>query len=193
MVLDLESEAMRGPGSIPTRGNISFSKFCNPNLHNIARSDSLGFKTKNPIIRNILTLLHQSQICVSKLGRHYNVSWRMSLVLPCSTNIDVDFCNVLFFNFCDPFVHVYVSKQECIPVGCVPPAAVAIRWGVCFSACWDKAPLAQTPQLPSWVWAWRPPWPDPSTSPLGVGLDTCKACWDTTPLLQGMLEYQPAP
>ena len=23
--------------------------------------------------------------------------------------------------------------------------------------------------------------PDPSTSPLGVGLKTCKACWDTTP------------
>ena len=43
-MLDLESE---GLGSIPTRGNI-FSKFYNPNLHNIARSDSLGFKTKNP-------------------------------------------------------------------------------------------------------------------------------------------------
>ena len=39
-MLDLESE---GPGSMPTRG-----KFYNPNLHNIARSDSLGFKTKNP-------------------------------------------------------------------------------------------------------------------------------------------------
>ena len=34
-----------------------------------------------------------------------------------------------------------------------------------------------------------PPQPDPSTSPLGVGLEelpprlteTCKACWDTTP------------
>ena len=26
-----------------------FSKFYNPNLHNIVRSDSLGFKTKNPI------------------------------------------------------------------------------------------------------------------------------------------------
>ena len=38
---------MRGPGSIPTWGNI-FSKFYNPNLHNIARSDRIGFKTKNP-------------------------------------------------------------------------------------------------------------------------------------------------
>ena len=46
IVLDLESEAIRGLDSIPTRGNI-FSKFYNPNLHNIARSDSLGFKTKN--------------------------------------------------------------------------------------------------------------------------------------------------
>ena len=34
---------------------------------------------------------------------------------------------------------------------------------------------------PPWMWAWRPPRPDPSTSPLGVGLETCKACWDTTP------------
>ena len=35
-----------------------------------------------------------------------------------------------------------------------------------------------------WVWAWRHPPPDPSASPLGVGLEiplgTCKACWDTT-------------
>ena len=34
---------------------------------------------------------------------------------------------------------------------------------------------------PPWVWAWRPPRPDPSTSLLGVGLETCNACWDTTP------------
>ena len=50
IVMDLESEAMKGPGSIPTRGNI-FSKFYTPNLHNIARSDRIGFKTKNPIIK----------------------------------------------------------------------------------------------------------------------------------------------
>ena len=28
-----------------------------------------------------------------------------------------------------------------------------------------------------------PPQPDPSTFPLGVGLDACKACWDTPPPL----------
>ena len=33
---------------------------------------------------------------------------------------------------------------------------------VCLSACWDTSPQ---------VWAWRPLWPDPSTSPLGVGLE----------------------
>ena len=45
-MLDLES---RGPGSIPTRGGVIFCfKFCNPNLHNIARSDRMRFKTKNP-------------------------------------------------------------------------------------------------------------------------------------------------
>ena len=42
-MLDLESE---GLGSIPTSGGVIFCfKFCNPNLHNIARSDRIRFKT----------------------------------------------------------------------------------------------------------------------------------------------------
>ena len=46
-MLDLES---RGPGSIPTKGGVIFCfKFYNPNVHNIARSDRIRFKTKNPI------------------------------------------------------------------------------------------------------------------------------------------------
>ena len=75
-------------------------------------------------------------------------------------------------------------KQECIPVGCVPPAAVAIMGegvGVCLSACWDTPPRCGPgdhsprcgPGDPPWLWAWRPPWvwawrpprPDPLTSP----------------------------
>ena len=117
--------------------------------------------------------------------------------------------------------HKSIFKLECIPVGCVPPASVAVCWegGVCLIACWDTRPTplgvglenpqvwawrppGQTPQPPpgcgpgdllarplnlppgvgletSWpdpstfpqVWAWRFP-PDPSTSPLGVGLET---------------------
>ena len=53
-------------------------------------------------------------------------------------------------------------------------------WGVCLSACWDR--LSSCGPDPPWVWAWRPP-PvrSPSTSPLGMGLETCMACWDTTP------------
>ena len=50
-MLDLES---RGPGSIPTRGGVIFCfKFYNPNLHNIARSDRIRFKTKNPIVGGV--------------------------------------------------------------------------------------------------------------------------------------------
>ena len=50
----------------------------------------------------------------------------------------------------------------------------------------------QIPSTSPWVSAWRPPWPDPpELPPPGVGLETCKACWDSTPspgdLLQGML------
>ena len=52
-------------------------------------------------------------------------------------------------------------KQECIPVGCVPPAA-----GVgCLPQCMLgyppgvglETPPGQTPQCLPWVWAWRPP------------------------------------
>ena len=46
-VLDLESEVMKGQVLFPMEVT-SFSKFYNPNLHIIARSDSLGFKTENP-------------------------------------------------------------------------------------------------------------------------------------------------
>ena len=53
-MLDLES---RGPDSIPTRGGVVFCfKFYNPNLHNIARSDGMRFKTKNPKDINTLSL-----------------------------------------------------------------------------------------------------------------------------------------
>ena len=38
-------------------------------------------------------------------------------------------------------------------------------------------PGPDPPQLPCWLWAWTR---SPSTSPLGVGLETCKVCWDTT-------------
>ena len=44
-MLELKS---RGPGSIPTGGGVIFCfKFYN--LHSIARSDRIRFKTKNPI------------------------------------------------------------------------------------------------------------------------------------------------
>ena len=66
---------------------------------------------------------------------------------------------------------------------------------------WRPSPPGCGAGDPPWVWAWRhpsgcgpgdhththlgvgleTPQPDPSTSPLGVGLETCKACWDTPP------------
>ena len=75
----------------------------------------------------------------------------------------------------------YIIQQECIQVGCIPPAAVAIM-GVFRSTSplgvgLDQIPLnfplgcgsgPDPPQLPPWVWAWTR---SPSTSPLGVGLD----------------------
>ena len=76
-------------------------------------------------------------------------------------------------------------KLECIPVGCVPPAAVVLVGGVWSWSPWisplgvglDLIPLnfplgwgpgSDPPEFPPWVWAriWSP-----SISPLGVGLD----------------------
>ena len=59
--------------------------------------------------------------------------------------------------------------------------------------CGPGDPPGQTPQLLPWVWAWRPPWPDPSTSHLGVGLETALARPVNFPPgpgdLKGMLGY----
>ena len=48
------------------------------------------------------------------------------------------------------------------------------RWCACLSACWDTHPLPQC----------GPGDPHPGAgleTPLGVGLETYNACWDTTP------------
>ena len=61
---------------------------------------------------------------------------------------------------------VHELKQECIPVGCILSAAVAICWWggrvVCLSECWDLPPLGSGPGPPGLglytplVWAWTP-------------------------------------
>ena len=84
------------------------------------------------------------------------------------------------------------------------------HWGVCLSACWYRhppppgvgleTPLPRSPSTsPLGVGLETPPQPDvlnfplgcgpgdpsparsPQLLPLDVGLETCKACWDTTP------------
>ena len=58
-----------------------------------------------------------------------------------------------------------------------PPGQIPLN----FSLGWGPGP--DPPQLLPWVWPWSPPPArSPWTSPLGVGLETCKACWYTTPL-----------
>ena len=102
----------------------------------------------------------------------------------------------------------FSSEQECIPLGCVPRTAVAVGGGwVCLSACWDRPPMGvgletppgQTPQLPPWMWAWRPPTARPLNFPPGCGSGNlqgmlgyhppyCNACWDTTPSVDRILD-----
>ena len=92
-------------------------------------------------------------------------------------------------------------KQECIPVGCVPPAAVAIPGGGgLYTPLGADPPREQTPPGSRHLqgWAWRPPLArSPSTYPLDVGLETPLARSPKLPPgcgsgnLQGMLGYHP--
>ena len=87
-----------------------------------------------------------------------------------------------------------ILKQECIPLGCVPPAAVAMGGGVCLSACSDTHTPGCGPGA-----AHTPPRPDPSTSPLDVGLEAPLARPLNFPPgcaprnLQSMLRYHTLP
>ena len=73
------------------------------------------------------------------------------------------------------------DKQECIPVGYVMSATVAVCWGVSTNPP-TRHPLDQEPPRA----APRHPWEQAAP---------CKACWDTTytpwNLLQGILGYHP--
>ena len=96
-------------------------------------------------------------------------------------------------------------KQECIPVGCISPTAVAFmgglhtspRAGTPQSSHPNQIPLnfplgcgpgPDPPQLPLGCGPGDPPPPPsgqiPLNFPLGVGLETCKACWDNTPPME---------
>ena len=115
-------------------------------------------------------------------------------------------------NFPQTFIYIfeinlssnYKFKQECIPVGCVLPAAVAIMGGSPHTQThtpgagtpWSRHPPgAGTP----WVWAWRPPprcgpgdpLARPLNIPLGCGPGNLQDMLGYTPpnLLQGMLGY----
>ena len=69
-----------------------------------------------------------------------------------------------------------IHQQECILVGCVPPAAVAVTERGVSTAPRSRHPLEQAPLR---VWAWRPPLARPLSFPLGCGPGN----------LQGMLGY----
>ena len=72
--------------------------------------------------------------------------------------------------------------QECIRVGCVPPAAVAVCWGGVSASVhagihpqvWAGDPPGCGPGTTPLVQAWRPPSPShtPQLPPPDVGLDT---------------------
>ena len=69
-------------------------------------------------------------------------------------------------------------QQECIPVGCVPSATVAVCFqGGPHTPLLEQAPpLEQTPPRAGTPWSRHPPGADPPRS----RPPCCKACWDTT-------------
>ena len=116
-------------------------------------------------------------ICVNgKLGLIYTYSQHHYIFVSGTFDLSDVTCKKRHRIALSPFLYCMkngdnddMCKQECIPVGCLPPSALAVGWGggVWLSACWD-------------------------TSPLGVG-------WESPPPgcgpgdLQGILGYHPSP
>ena len=184
--------------------NITFPQLClrtvttNPHLSVVSQTFVMGGVNLREIGVISVTVMNfpqefETNICVNK-------------ILPASTvkreTLIHFFCQVLKFKA------VKFRLTECIPIGWVPPAAEAVCWGGGLPQCMlgytpvrcgpgdppfqtlkfplglgleTPPPKARPLNFPPWVWALRPPRPDPSTSPQGVGLETCMACWDTTP------------
>ena len=137
---------------------------------------------------------HYSHLVVATKTRRQAGSTHSIRILSCCNCID--FASIKRGGMVD----IFIPQQECIPVRCVPPTVVAVCWGDLPQCMLGYPPPRCGPGDPPGcgpgetclkVWTWRPPRPHPSTSPLGVGLETCKACWDTTLPgdLQGMLGY----
>ena len=117
---------------------------------------------------------------------------------------------ILIFSLTDhlsfvKFMTKSISKQECIPVDAFSqqwPSAGGRGLPQCMLAYTHPLDLSLEPPSP-WVWAWRPPQPDPSTSlwvwawrpppparplnfPLGVSLETPQPDPSTCPLGVGL-------
>ena len=100
---------------------------------------------------------------------------------------------------CQPIIRQYLSKN-CMKTRMhssrmrTARSSSHLLRGACHSACWDTYH-----PLPTDVGLETPPGQTPQLSPLGVGLETCNACWNTTsnpPVdrnLQCMLGYHPHP
>ena len=78
------------------------------------------------------------------------------------------------------------SKQECIPVGCVPSAAVGIGgWeGVCLGrrGCLPRGGVCPGDVSPSMHWVRVSAWGGGGVSQHALGGDVyLSACWDTHP------------
>ena len=74
-------------------------------------------------------------------------------------------------------------RQECIPVGCIPPAAVAVRGGLHQAHPREQTPRSRPPR-PATLWEQAPPWDSTHTPSCCKACwdTTCDACWDSTPL-----------
>ena len=99
---------------------------------------------------------------------------------------------VRYWRISGPTKRADIRKQECIPVGCVLPAAVAVGEGLpqCMlgypPVCGPGDPPMCGPGDPPWVWSWQDPptqvwsWQDPPR---------CGPGDPPGDLLQGMLGY----
>ena len=103
-------------------------------------------------------------------------TWHSPLLDPLLTGEQISFwareCKIKRIFFILKWTRMHSSRMR------TARSSSRLLWG-CLPQCMLGYPPECGPGDPLGV-GLRPPRPGPSTSPLGVGLEICKACWDTT-------------
>ena len=134
--------------------NITFPQLC---LRTVTMNHHLSFVSQTFVVGGLnLHEIEVISVTVMNFAQEFETNICVNTILSASTvkheTLIHFFCQVLKFKA------VKFRLTECIPVGCVPPAAEAVCWG-------EGSASVHAGIHPCKVWTWRPPWCGPGDPP----------------------------